>query len=124
MAQWILTDNSSGSPVNLVFNINPISFSHPGREAQLTTEYSTAPTGTTIVFQGKDKIQTGSFEGAIITQAFYNEINTWARKPYALVLTDDQGNTWDILITNLKLTRVKRRNPWRFDYAIQFLEVT
>lgn len=124
MAQWTLTDNSTGTPVVLTFDINPTKFEHPGRQSNLSFEQTTSPAGGYIAFQGKDRPQSLSFSGAVITESFYDDLNTWKDKWYPMTLTDDEGNTWDIIIQEWKWTRVKRRNPWRFDYSCKATVIT
>lgn len=121
MAQWTLTDNSTGSPVVLTFDINPNKFDPPGRNANISSELSTAPNGTTILFQGRDKVRRATFEGVVNSETFYNDLDTWKDKHYPMELADDQGNTWTILIEQWKWTRIRRRNPWRFDYTAQVI---
>lgn len=121
---WTLTDNSTGSPVVFSFPINPNEFDPPGRTANIATEVGTAPNAQSVFFQGRDQIARGTMSGLVNTQTFYQDLNTWADKWYVLTLTDDQGSTWDILITNINWTRLRRaNNNWRYDYTIEFLEV-
>lgn len=117
MAQWTLTDNSSGTPDVLTFDWNPRAFEPPGRTAGITSESSTAPNGQNIYFQGRDQMRTAKFEGGVGSQTFYQDLDTWKDKHYPLVLTDDQGSSWTIIFQDWKWTRVKRRNPWRYDYT-------
>lgn len=119
MAQWKLTDFSTGTPEDLIFEWNPNKFDPPGRSASITAELTTAPNGTTILFQGRDKLRRSTFEGAVGSQVFYEALDLWKDKGYPLQLTDDQGNIWTILIEEWKWVRVKRRNPWRHDYTAQ-----
>lgn len=121
MAQWTLTDNSTGTPVVLTFDINPSEFSPGGRESAVTQTSTSAPNGQPILFQGHDKLVRASFKGAVLTETFYNTLDLWKDKHYPMVLTDDEGSTWNILITGWKWTRVKRRNPWRYDYNADVL---
>jgi hypothetical protein len=121
---WTLTDNSSGSPVVYSFPINPNTFDPPGREANIVQESLTAPNAQPLIFQGRDKVNTGSMTGLVNTEAFYQDLQLWADKHYVMVLTDDQGRSWNILITSVKWTRLRRAiNQSRFDYTIDFLEV-
>lgn len=117
MAQWTLTDNSTGTPDILTFEWNPRGFTPPGRSSTITSEASTAPNGQRIYFQGRDQMVTASFEGAVGSQTFFQALNTWKDKHYPLVLADDQGNTWTVIFQEFKWTRIKRRNPWRHDYT-------
>lgn len=121
MAQWTLTDNSTGTPVVLTFEWNPSAFRLPGRTANLTTETTTAPNGQVLLFQGKDQPKTANFEGAVGTQTFFSDLNTWKDKWYPLELSDDEGTTWTIIIKTWTWTRIKRRNPWRYDYTAEVI---
>ena len=124
MPQWTLTDNSTGSPVVFTFDINPREYTPPGRKGRFQTQTTVASGGQAVLFQGRDEVPSGSFTGAVRTQSFYNGIDAEAAKWYPLVLTDDQGTTWDIIITNINWTRLKRAtNQWRYDYTIEFIEV-
>ena len=117
MAQWTLTDDSTGSPVVMTFDWNPTEFTHPGRKSSLLTQLVSAPNGGIVVFQGRDKPRELSFSGAVGTQSFYDKLDIEKDKHYPLTLTDDQGNTWVILFQTFSWKRIKRRNPWRFDYT-------
>jgi hypothetical protein len=121
MAKWTLTDNSTGSPVVLTFDINPNTFDTPGRNSNIITEQTTAPNGQTLVFQGRDKAKEASFAGAVLTQSFYNDLDTWKNKHYPLVLTDDQGSTWDVIFRTWRWKRIHRTNNWRYDYQATVL---
>lgn len=122
---WTLTDSSSGSPVYFSFPINPNEYSLPTREANITTEAVTAPSGGTILFQGRDSVPRISFDGVILTGAFYTDAHTWFTKRYPMVLTDDQSRTWTILITTFELKRRRSAtNQWSFTYTVQGLLIT
>jgi hypothetical protein len=121
---WTLTDNSSGSPVIYSFPINPNEFDPPGRDVNHTSESLTAPNAQPLIFQGREQVARGSMAGLVNTEAFYQNLQTWADKHYVMVLTDDQARTWNILITSVKWTRLRKaNNQSRFDYTIEFLEV-
>jgi hypothetical protein len=121
---WTLTDNSTGSPVVLTFPINPNEFTAPARSANIKEEIGIAPNGVPVLFQGRDAPKRGSFSGAITSEAQYNDWQTWMNKWYPMTLTDDQSQTWDILITNFSLQRLRRAiNQWRYDYSVEFIQV-
>lgn len=118
---WTLTDNSTGTPVVFSFDKNPNEFKRPGREASIKEDTVTAPNGTRIFFQGRDKARKGSMKGAVFTQTEFNNIETWGNKWVPLTLTDDLGGSWDIVIQKLTWTRIRRaNNPYRHDYEIEF----
>ncbi len=121
MVQWKLTDNSTGSPVILTFDWNPSEFNHPGRQSNLLAEGVTAPNGGVVIFQGQDKTPDLTFKGAVGTQSFYDSLDVWKDKHYPLTLTDDNGDEWTILFQSWSWTRIKRRNPYRFDYVAKAL---
>jgi hypothetical protein len=122
MAQWTITDSSTGAPVVYTFPINPSAFTHPPREATVTTAHTVSPSGGTVVFQGQDKAVSLSFDGLTNTEAFYDALVAELDKWYPVVLTDDQGNTWNVIFTKSLFKRVKRAtNHWRFDYSVTAL---
>lgn len=121
---WTLTDNSTGSPEVLLFPVNPNAFDLPNRQANITEEMSSAPNGSPIIFQGRDAVPKGQISGAIVGSTMKSDIETWAHKWYPLVLTDDIGNTYTIIITSLRWNRLKRyHQPHRYDYQIEFMVV-
>ncbi len=125
MTQWTLTDNSTGSPVVFTFPVNPNEFTPPNRQATIGVTMGTAPNGIAVVMQGRDGLRRGAMSGGVNTETFFNNLTTETDKAYPLVLTDDQGTTFDILVTGVKWTRLRRaNNQWRYNYSIEFLEVT
>ena len=121
---WTLQDNSTGSTVTLTFPYNPKEFSPPGREATTSQEQTVSTTGANVIFQGRDKPGKGQFAGTARTQQQVSDIDTWCDKWYPLILTDDLGRSWNVLITNLSWTRQRRvNNVWIHDYTIDFIEV-
>jgi len=117
MAQWTLTDDSTGSPVVLTFDWNPSEFDPPGRASNIVADVTSAPNGQSILFQGRDKVRTLTFKGAVGTQSFFASLDLWKDKFYPLTLTDDQGSTWTVMFQDWKWTKIKRRNRWRYDYT-------
>ena len=119
MAQWTLTDNSTGSPVVFTFPMNPIEFEHPGRDANIIMETTTGSTGGTIMFQGRDAVPQLSFSGKVTSETFYNDFRAELDKWYDLVLTDDQGASWNVIVTNYTFKRNKSAiNHHRYDYSV------
>lgn len=124
MAQWSLTDYSSGTASEYVFPVNPNQFKAPGREATFKNETATSPTGGTILFQGRDGTRKLSFGGAVNSEAFFNSLSTQLDKYNALVLEDDQGSTWNIVVQSYTMVRVRRAlNQWRYDYEVSAIIV-
>lgn len=121
---WTLTDSSTGSPVVYTFPINPNAFDLPNRQATITEETSSAPNGSPIIFQGRDAVPKGSFSGVVRGAAMKSDIALWAGKWYPLVLTDDIGNVYTVIITSLRWNRLRRAiEPHRYDYSIEFMVV-
>ena len=103
---WTLTDSSTGSPVIFSFPINPKEFDPPARKAGITWMAPTAPNGQPLIWQGLDEPGEGSMAGAVLTSAFKDDLDEWARKWYPMVLTDDLGNAYSILITQISWSRL------------------
>lgn len=124
MAAWTLTDNSTGTPEVLTFSINPNKFDPPGYAPNVSQHQATAPGSPAIVFTGRMSQPNGKFAGIIHTQAWYGDADEWFTKWYPMVLTDDEGSSWNILITGYEKTRLKRAiNRWRYDYTVDFMEI-
>lgn len=122
---WTLTDNSTGTPVVLEFEVNPRTAKYPNRQAKMSTESGTSPTATTILFQGRDAVPKFSFSGRVRGQTFYQNLDLWKDKWYPLVLTDDLGNTWDVIIESFTFSRLNRHTePWAFDVDASFWVLT
>lgn len=119
MASWTLTDNSTGSPVIWTFPISPNTFTPPGRTATVITETTTGNVGNTIYFQGRDDVPTLTFAGTITSQTMHDELRAELDKFYDLVLTDDQGATWNVIIESYTFERKKSAvNHHRYAYNV------
>jgi hypothetical protein len=119
VTQWTLTDNSTGTPVVWTFPMNPIEFQHPGRKANFSTEATVSSIGSTILFQGRDEVPTLSFTGTITSSTFYDELREQLDKFYDLILTDDQSNSWTIIVESYSMDRKKSAlNHHRYSYNV------
>ena len=125
MAQWKITDNSTGTPSVYTFPINPIEFDHPGRDANITDMATTGSVGGTILFQGRDKLPQLSFTGKITSATMYTNLRAELDKWYDVVLTDDQGAEWNIIIQSYTMKRLKSAvNHHRYEYSVTAKVVT
>ena len=119
MAQWKLTDYSTGSAVEFTFPINPNEFNHPDKQATVKNEQTVASSGSVVMFMGRKKVPTIQFSGVIRSEQFYNDMRTWMGKWNVLELTDDEGNSWSILVTKFTAKRLRSaNNQWRFNYTV------
>jgi len=124
MAKWTLTDSSTGSDVVWTFPVNPNEFTAPARKATFKQESVLSPTGGTILFQGRDSVVKMAFSGIVNSETFYNELRTQLDKWYTLVVTDDQGSYWDIVIESYSFKRKRTAlNQWRYDYEVKAIVV-
>lgn len=120
---WTLTDLSTGTPEVLEFVINPNEFEPPNRRMRVSAMNTT--TGSNVIFGGGDEVPTGSMKGAVNSEVFYDDLRLWSQKWWPLVLTDDLGNSWSILIKDVSWTRLRRAiYPHRYDYTITFLALS
>ena len=121
---WTLEDNSTGSTVTYSFPYNPNAFTPPGRQASFSQQQTVSTTGASVLFQGRDKSPTGQLSGRARSQSQVSDIDTWCDKWYPLILTDDLGRSWNIIIQNVKWSRVRKvNNVWLHNYTIDFIEV-
>ena len=119
MASWTITDNSTGSPVVFTFPISPNKFTPPGRDASIKAEATTGSIGGTIIFQGRDKVPTLTFSGTINSETFHDNLIAELNKWYDLILTDDQGATYNVIFTKYTLERKKSAvNHHRYSYNV------
>lgn len=117
---WVWTDNVLSETLEM--EINPNAFDAPSRKANILQESTTAPNGQLVIFQGRDQAKTAKLSGAINSESFYNDMLAWTEKWYPLVLADDLGQSWNILVTASTFNRLRRSiHPWRFDYTIDVL---
>lgn len=122
---WTMIDNSTGVTETLQFEINPNEFEPPGRRARITTMNTTAPSGTRIFFGGADEVSQGQIRGAVNSASFKAALDTWFSKWWPLTITDDLGNSWDILIEDVSWTRLNRYlYPHRYDYTMRFMSLS
>ncbi len=118
MAKWKIEDNSTGSLVTWTFAINPNEATLPSKKANFTTNVTVAPNGQRLRFQGQDAAPVITFSGAILAEAEFTIMDLWSSKRYPLTLTDDNGESWDIVITEWTFNRLNRHSyPWRIDYS-------
>ena len=119
---WVLTDLSTGSPVELSMDINPNTWREPGYNANISTSVTTAPNGQNIFFQGRKSPSEGSFQGSIRTSVQYDDLREWFTKPYPIQLTDDLGNVWTILVKSFELDRANKTNTqYSYKYTVNFI---
>lgn len=120
---WTLDDYSTGSQVTYSFVINPNEFQLPLHQANITTQVTTAPNGQALIFQGRKNVGSGRMSGTTRTPADFANLNTWLSKEYPLVLTDDLGDTYDILFTSLEWERVSK-HMFKYDWTADFLVIS
>lgn len=119
MARWTITDNSTGTPVVWTFPMNPNEFDHPGRDSSILMETTTGSIGGTVLFQGRDAVPNLTFGGTITSATFYTELREQLDKWYDLELTDDQGASWNVIISSYTMKRKKSAvNHHRYTYNV------
>jgi len=119
MAQWKLTDYSTGVAVDYVFPMNPKEFTHPDMSATVKSEQTVASSGSVVMFMGRRSVPQMQFGGSIRTEQQYIDMDEWMNKWNVLQLTDDQGSTWSVVITRYQpKRRRKANNQWLYDYTV------
>lgn len=116
VVRWIFYD--PGTAETHVFSINPKSGGSPGYKKTFTFANTAAPDGKTLVFQGRAEVQNLVFEGTILEQADLDAFVTWWQKQNQIVVTDDLGRTFSIIIQEFTPKRERAvHSPWKHSYS-------
>jgi len=72
------------------------------------------------MFMGRPALPELHFSGSIRTEQAYNDMLEWMSKWNPMMLTDDQGSTWTVLIKKYTPKRLRKaNNQWRFNYTVE-----
>lgn len=117
LVRWRFYD--PGTLETYTFAINPNDGGTPTREKQFQYQSTAAPNGKTLVFEGRDQPQKISFSGTLTDESQYTALNTWFDHVNQILLTDDLGREFYIVIETLTMTRKRNATtPWKHDYSV------
>jgi hypothetical protein len=117
VVRWTFDD-----PVNLdsyTFDVNPNEGGSPALQKAFQYSNTSAPDGKTVVFEGRDQVQKIEFSGVILEESHYTAFETWWNHRNQILLTDDLGRQFYIVIESFSPTRKRSAlHPWKHEYKI------
>lgn len=120
VVRWMFTDSVEST--NYEFDINPNDGGSPTYRKNVTTQVTTAPGGTPIIFEGQEEPKSGSFSGTILDLAQYQAMVLWFTKRYPIEMTDDLGREQSIYITGFDAKRVRSAmHPYKHSYTCSYI---
>lgn len=106
------------------WEINPNDDGSLQYEKTVNYKATAAPSGKTVIFEGRDAPKSTSFSGVVLTEAQYNAMVEWFNKRHQIQITDDLGRVFMIYITKFSPKRkLSRTYPWRHDYTCDYIIV-
>lgn len=122
VVRWQISDPDEDD--TWVFPMNPKAGALPDRQKTITAQSVSASDaqGAVLLFEGADAAPKISWNGTILTQDFYDDMNTWFDKRRQVQLTDDLNNTWWVYLTKFTPKRINKHNyPWAMTYDAEVM---
>lgn len=102
------------------FEINPNDGGTPAYVKHVTYVNTTAPDGKALMFEGAREAQVLEFAGTILYETQMTAMRTWWDKEHQLLLTDDLGRQFHIIITDFTPKRVRNaQRPWKHTFTVK-----
>lgn len=116
--RWTLLDPVDS--VEVEFPFNPSEGGTPEYKKTINSVSTVAPNGKTIFYQGAGEPQVLEFSGVVLEQEHHDLFVTWAEKQRILILTDDLGREFQVVIESYSPQRVRRATrPWYHTYTMR-----
>jgi len=121
VVRWQIYDPDTAG--TWVFPINPASGALPSRERPIAQQaVSATDSGAVLLFEGSESAKVIGWDGTIVSEQFYRDMEAWFEKRRQVQLTDDLGNTWWVYLTKFTPKRMNRHNyPWAMTYDAECL---
>lgn len=103
MAKWQFSDTETAQ--SYTFEISPREGGNRSRKKNIQTQSSLSGTGQTILYEGRDEVESFDFSGVLLTQAQHDAFIEWFNKRNKINVTDEAGNTTTVYITEYSPTR-------------------
>lgn len=124
--RWVLVHEDDATTITL--SINPNTMDSFPRDRSLTTAYPSRNTqDRQRTFQSPSTPPSVKWGGVVRTQAQYEALRTWVRKPGVVEVTDHLGRTFRVVMQSFVPDRKGRRpGSYRMKYTItaQWIERT
>lgn len=119
VVKWTFYDPSFDETA--IFEINPNDDGLPGLQKQITYQNTAAPGGRVLMMEGRDEPRQGSFSGVSLSETQHEMFEHWWNKRNQIVMTDDLGRAFPIIITSYEpKRRWTRSHPYRHDYTVNY----
>jgi hypothetical protein len=106
------------------FEINPNDDGLPGYRKNFSHQSTSAPDGKVLLFEGREEPRRGSFAGVTLSQAQHEAFIQWYEKRNQIIVTDDLGRSFTIVIESYEpKRRWARSHNWRHDYTMSYIVV-
>lgn len=118
--RWTFHELATGETYTVP--INPDAMTSPFGDRQAKTATTTHdPNGRIRTFMSATTPVQWEFSGAIRTQAHHEALETWAKKPGLIRVTDHLGRTFEVLFVSYEASdrRPTRSTPWRLRYVMK-----
>lgn len=118
--RWILTEEATDESWNMP--INPNKMDALPRAKQLTHAYpSRNNQDRWRTFKSPPTPKTISWSGRIRTQAHYEALDEWGKKPGVVIVTDHLNRTWRVMMIAFRPDRKagRRTTDYRMGYTMQ-----
>lgn len=120
LVRWSFTDSITFDVH--VFELNPSDGGTPSLKKNFTFASSLAPEGTALIFEGSREIPSETVTGIIRTEDALNAFRDWFWKSAPVILEDDLGRSFTIMITEFVPKRKRASSaPWKHDYTLTYL---
>lgn len=117
VTRWKLYD--AVDDLEFTFTLNPREGGTPQSRKTVNYQNTAAPGGNTLIYEGRDEVQTLEWSGIILEESHLNQLQSWFEIRRQLLLTDDLGREFWIYITSFTPQRIRTINrPWRHDYTM------
>lgn len=121
LVRWTFQDTETLEEYE--FQMNPNQGGSPSRTKNFTQRQTAAHGGSVLVFEGQRELMQGQASGIILEEQHYIDLALdWFERSVPLILTDDLGRQYRILLTGFNPTRGwKVHHPWRHEYTLDWL---
>ena len=117
---WIFYDPVEDE--TYVWDVNPNEGGSPAIEKSLSEIKPTGSDGKTLFYQGVNESQKLEFSGIILSESQYDTMVEWTNKNRQLLLTDDLGREFRVIVTRFVPQRQRRaRNRYYHTYSMTCL---
>lgn len=107
-------------PETYVLEINPNEGGSPEYKKTITYANTSAPDGKTLIFEGRDEVQTISFSGTLLTVTHLTALTNWFQKRHQILVTDDLSRQFWIYITSFSPKRERAaHSPYKHSYTVE-----